>query len=268
MKINPYTLKFTSAFLCILSLSFIAGNAHANIAESEPEKTTSSPTSTEVIDLSYIVNIYDSNLGQINTRITKNGNDFQINSITRAEGLASLVMGGDLKQKCSFETKESNIKSLSSSVEKMRRNAFNKSIEIDWNSNKILFEKDISLDIPNGYLVDICNFHFAAAYTDLEFLKNNTIYALDAKKQQTKGYVFKSASPETLETPAGVFHTTKIILERELNPDRSFIFWITEENPYFPIKMMDSRKKNSRTMTLKSIQQSTNTEKEVQEKES
>jgi hypothetical protein len=211
---------------------------------------------TGSLELRYIVNIFNTNLGEIHTTISKNKERFQLDSVTKAEGAASFVMGGDLKQSCLFYAKEGKVLTERSNVEKFGRKSFKSGVTLDWQSRKINFEDGTTLDIPDGYIIDSCNFQFAAAYTDIDLLKNNTIYVLDGKKSRIKGYVFKSESNEKLKTSFGEFETTKIVLERELNPEKSFIFWIAKEHPFFPLKMMDKRKKGSRIMTLKSFKES------------
>ena len=216
-----------------------------------------SPSDTQgKLELRYTVNIFDTNLGEIHTTISKNEQRFRLNSITKAEGVASFVMGGDLKQDCLFHSQGVKILTDHSNIEKLGKKPFKHSVKLDWQSRKINFE-ETSLEIPDGYVLDSCNFQFAAAYTDVEVLKTNTIYVLDGKKSRIKGYVFKSESQETLKTPLGSFETTKIVLERELNPEKSFIFWISKDYPFFPLKMMDKRKKGSRIMTLKSFKEVT-----------
>ena len=206
------------------------------------------------IKIRYNVNIYGSNLGEIHTTIEKDQEQFSLNSVTKAEGAASLILGGDLIQECNFETSEDQIVSNISRVEKLGRNAFANDVEIDWSSRNINYNNESVLNIPQGYLVDSCNFQFAAAFTHLDVLKQNTTYILDGKKSRLKAYVFKSATQEVLKTPIGEFETTKIVLERELSPDKSFSFWITDQHPYFPLKMVENRKSGSRIMTIKSYE--------------
>ena len=205
------------------------------------------------VELSYKVNILGSNLGEIHTTITKNKRNFEVNSITKAEGVASLILGGDVTQGCSFTVADQHIISSTSNIEKLGRKAFKNVIEIDWESRFINYNSESTLSIPSGYLIDFCNFHFAAAYTDIEFLKNNKMFVLDGKKSRLKTYIFKSITKEKIKTPVGEFEANKITFERELNPDKSITFWTTEEHPYFPLKMVETRKSKKRILTLKSI---------------
>ena len=205
------------------------------------------------VDLSYKVNILGSNLGEIHTTITKNNQNFEISSITRAEGVASLILGGNVTQGCSFSTTDQHIISSTSNIEKKGRKAFKNDIQIDWDSRFINYNNESSLSVPSGYLIDFCNFHFAAAYTDHEFLKKHKMYVLDGKKSRLKSYIFKSISQEKIKIPAGEFEANKITFERELNPDKSITFWTSEKYPYFPLKMVETRKSKKRILTLKSI---------------
>ena len=209
--------------------------------------------SNGTVELSYKVNILGSNLGEIHTTITKNKRNFEVSSITRAQGVASLLLGGDVTQGCSFTTKDQYIVSSTSNIEKLGRKAFKNNIEIDWDSRFINYNSESAISVPSGYLIDFCNFHFAAAYTDIEFLKNNKMFVLDGKKSRLKTYIFKSITTEKIKTPVGEFEANKITFERELNPEKSVTFWTTEEHPYFPLKMVETRKSKKRILTLKSI---------------
>ncbi len=245
--ITSSTIK--KSLICCLTSIFISLTIH-------PVFALDKATPNGAIKLRYKVNIYGTNLGEIHTVIKKNQTQFVLSSITKAEGAASLVLGGDLIQQCAFSIQEKQIITDSSSVEKRGRKSFKNNVKIDWDSRFINYNNESALAIPEGYLVDSCNFQFAAAYTDIDFLKNNTTYVLDGKKNRLKAYVFKSETREILKTPIGEFETTKIVLERELNPEKSFIFWVADEHPYFPLKMVEKRKSRSRIMTIKSYEPS------------
>jgi len=207
-------------------------------------------------NIRYTVNIFGSNLGEVHTRIRHDDKGFDIHSVTKAEGAASLLMGGDLLQDCKFSTSDQKIVLNSSVTEKLGSKSFKSSVALDHKNNKISFagkDGNKKIDIPSGYIVDSCNFQFAAAYTAKEILKNQTIYVIGGKRNRIKGYIFKSESQETLKTPLGEIEATKIVLERELNPEKQFIFWVSEKHPFFPLKMMDKRKSGSRIMTIKSV---------------
>lgn len=249
MKFQTTCIALMKHHCLVWIFSFLA-LALATIAT--PSLAIDEQTPNGTIKLRYKVNIYGSNLGEIHTTIKKDQDKFEVSSVTRAEGVASLVLGGDLTQQCSFSAKDKQIVSEDSSIEKLGRSAFKNTVKIDWQSRFINYNDDPTLAIPNGYLVDSCNFQFAAAYTNHDLLKKNTIYVLDGKKSRLKAYVFKSSTQEKLKTPIGEFNTSKIVLERELNPDKSIIFWIAEEYPYFPLKMIEKRKSKKRIMTLKS----------------
>jgi len=110
--------------------------------------------------------------------------------------------------------------------------------------------------MPKGYIVDNCNFHFAAAFTSLSQLKKQPIYVVDGSKQRLRGYQFISSNKEVIKTPAGEFNTTKMVFKREHNDKKKLTFWLAEGQSFYPIKFMDSRKKSNRTMLLKSVARS------------
>lgn len=206
--------------------------------------------------LNYAVIWNSSNLGQIETTINSAKNAIDITSVTKAEGMASIWLGGDLVQTCAFETRDNMIFSQVFSSQKKGSNKYKNLIEYDWQSQKISFNDEPAFDMPKGYIVDNCNFHFAAAYTEIDKLKNNPIYVMDGKKKRIRGYVFDSVSEERLKTPVGEFDTTKIVLKRELDENKKFTFWVSADKPFFPLKMMDSRKSGRRVMLIQSIKTS------------
>ncbi|MGH1539901.1 MAG: DUF3108 domain-containing protein [Arenicella sp.] len=214
---------------------------------------TFADTENQQIKLNYSVIWNGSNLGQIETNITQEEDRFEIASVTKAEGMASIWLGGNLLQKCSFQTRDSMIFSNEFHSTKKGKAGYSNTINYDWKSQKITFNDDPAFDMPKGYIVDNCNFHFAAAYTAINKLKENSIYVMDGKKKRIRGYVFKSISEEQLTTPIGDFDTTKIVLERELDPNKTFTFWISPDKPYFPLKMMDQRKSGQRIMLIQNL---------------
>lgn len=210
----------------------------------------STPAADSQVKLSYSVVWNGSNLGQVETTIKQQDATFEVASITKAEGMASIWLGGDLIQSCQFETRDNMIYSSQFVSKKEGKNSYANIIKYDWPNQKITFNEEPAFDMPSGYILDNCNFHFAAAYTAQEKLRNNTIYVLDGKKKRIRGYIFKSSSEEKLITPVGDFATTKIVLQRELDPAKTFTFWISNEKPYFPLKMMDQRKSGKRILLI------------------
>ena len=204
--------------------------------------------------LNYAVIWNGSNLGRIETSINSANNNVDITSITKAEGMASIWLGGALVQSCAFETRDNMVFSSTFSVEKKGRNKYKNLVKYDWETQKISFNDEPAFDMPKGYIVDNCNFHFAAAYSGIDRLKNNPIYVMDGRKKRIRGYVFESISEERIETPIGNFDTTKIVLKRELDENKKFTFWVSPEKPFFPLKMMDSRKSGKRIMLIQSVE--------------
>ena len=218
--------------------------------------TTPNNTAKSAYKLNYAVIWNGSNLGQIETKINSEKNTVGITSITKAEGMASIWLGGDLIQTCEFETRDNMIFSQVFSSQKKGNNKYLNLVEYDWQSQKISFNDEPAFDMPRGYIVDNCNFHFAAAYTEIDKLKDNPIYVMDGKKKRIRGYVLESVNEERIKTPVGEYDTTKIVLRRELDENKTFTFWVSADQPFFPLKMMDSRKSGRRVMLIQSIETS------------
>lgn len=196
-------------------------------------------------------------VGHIETQIQRKNNSYNIYSTTKAEGIASILMGGNLVQKCHFDAQKNMISSKTFTSEKQGKNSYTNTIDYDWKKLKINFNKgQQALDMPNGYIVDNCNFQFAAAFSKQNLLKKDSIYVIDGKKKRIRGYRFLSSNKERINTPLGEFDTTKIVLHRELDKKKQLTFWLADDRPYYPIKFMDSRKGSDRVMLLQKVKTS------------
>lgn len=235
--------------ICRLSFFYIASLLFSNLVLAQTNED-------KAYKLNYAVIWNGSNLGQIETKINSEKTTINITSITKAEGMASIWLGGDLTQTCQFKAYDNMIFSQIFSSQKQGSNQYKNLVEYDWEEQKISFNDEPAFDMPKGYIVDNCNFHFAAAYTEIDKLKDNPIYVMDGKKKRIRGYVFKSVVSERIKTPVGEYDTTKIVLQRELDENKTFTFWVSPEQPFFPLKMMDSRKSGQRVMLIKSIETS------------
>jgi len=212
---------------------------------------------SKIIDLKYSVVYNGASVGHINTQIESKGNSYSIYSKTSAEGIASILMGGDLIQKCKFDTLNDAIRPTHFVTEKLGKKSYTNTVTYDWKNRKINFNNgENSSDMPKGYILDNCNFHFATAFGKDKHLKKTSIYVVDGKKNRMRGYQFVSSSKETIDTPMGKFNTTKIVLRRELNENKKLVLWLADDKPFYPIKFMDSRKSSDRTMLLQSVKTS------------
>ena len=187
-----------------------------------------------------------------NFQVTDEG--FQGQSETRAEGMASILLGGDLSETCSFEAEGNKVISRSYVSSKKGRGAYEYSTEFDWEARKIRFDNDVTLDMPEGYVVDNCNLPFAAALSRGPMLSEQPLYVVDATSQKIRGYQVSSVTEETLKTVLGEISTVKVEMIRELRPDRSLTFWLASRSNYFPVMMVEKRPSRTTTTKLESME--------------
>ncbi len=206
------------------------------------------------INIQYSVSVYDTKLGVLNTNIVRSDKGYIIHSKTQAEGLAAMLLGGNLSESCSFAVQGEFIKPLSFQSIKQGKKGYRNMTIYDWQARTITFADHNKIDMPSGYLLDNCNFYFAATLSQVNGFKENPIYVVDGVKNKVRAYKFKKTEKELLQTPSGEIDTIKVILTRLQEPEISFTFWLDAKRHYLPVKMMESRKR--RKMVLSLIQMS------------
>lgn len=206
------------------------------------------------VTLRYSLSVGGAHLGRLvaNFQVTDEG--FQGRSETRAEGMASILLGGDLSETCGFEADGNRVISRSYVSSKKGRGAYEYATEFDWEARKIHFDNDVTLDMPEGYVVDNCNLWFAAALSRGPMLSEQPLYVVDATSQRIRGYQVASVTEEMLDTVLGEINTVKVEMIRELRPDRSLTFWLASQSNYFPVQMVEKRSSRTTTMKLESME--------------
>ena len=210
------------------------------------------------VKINYLVDMVskkwgNATLGNLETHIQTNGEDkYSVHSKTKTQGLASILMGSNIEETCAFETNNNQVVSQQYNSGQSNNGNFDFAVQFDWEERKINFA-DTTLDMPQGYVVDNCNFPFAAAFSKGHELKGKTIYVVDGKSKRIRGYTFRSLSDEVLDIKLGKLDTLKIVLERELRPDRTFTFWLAKEKQFMPIKMEEKRESRTTTMLAQNI---------------
>ena len=210
------------------------------------------------VKISYLVDMVskkwgNATLGNLETHIQTNGDDaYSVHSRTKTQGLASILLGSNIEETCDFTTDQSQVISKKYNSGESNNGNYDFSVKFDWEERKINFD-DTTLDMPQGYIVDNCNFPFAAAFSKGHQLKDKLIYVVDGKSKRIRGYKFNSLSDETLYTKLGKLDTLKVVLERELRPDRTFTFWLAKEKQFMPVKMEEKRESRTTTMLAQNL---------------
>lgn len=192
-------------------------------------------------------------LGNLETVITETEQGgYQVSSNTKAQGLAAILLGSNFFENCEFNVSKKQIQAMQYSGGSGK--SIDYQVSYDWEQRKIHFNDGESLDMPNGYIVDNCNFSLAAAISEGLALGKDTIYVVDGKKKRIRGYNLKSLSEESIETDLGELKTLKIVLEREFREGRTFTFWLANGYSFLPVKMEEKRKSRVSTMLVNKLE--------------
>jgi len=203
----------------------------------------------EPVSISYTMSYVGSRfgnatVGQLETTLTKEDDSYSVYSTTKTQGLAAILLGSDLQETCDFKIEDGRAQSSNYSGGSKEKTDYQASF--NWLERKIILSNEESLDMPQGYMIDNCNLPYATALLKDQGEIGQALYVLT--EDRIRGYILKSSEQVNLETPVGEFSTVKIVLERELDPDKTLSLWLSSNHNYTPIKMEEKRE--SRTITL------------------
>jgi hypothetical protein len=185
-------------------------------------------------------------LGRIETQLSEKGDHYSVATHTKAEGMAAILVG-NLTESCDFDIVDGRAESQHYSGGRPKKIEY--FVGFDWVERKVIFNDQETLDMPRGYLVDNCNMPFAIALLkDQEF--EETIYIVDGNKTRIRGYQLQTKSREMLSTQLGSLDTVKIVLARELKPERTLTLWLSKKHHFLPVKMQERREGRTTTMLV------------------
>lgn len=215
--------------------------------------TGSSQVLPESAKLTYDVRLYETELGNLVTRLNKNGDTYEVRAETRAEGLAAILLGGSLREECEFSVSDSlEIQPRHYKIEKEGRDEYSHSAEFLWSDMKVQYDNGRSLDIPlAGYVIDNCTVPFAFAAADKITLKEYPyIHILGGKN--LRHYEEIEVSRETVEVPAGKFETVRIDQQRVGSSDKKLSIWVAPARQNIAVRIEERRSMRVTTMELSS----------------
>jgi len=219
-------------------------------------QSASGATQLTPVDISYTISFVSDKygsaiLGRVQTILKKTEKGYTVESATETEGLAAILMGENIQENCEFELHNNRVVSQHYAGGQVQPGDY--TVTYSWPDRKINFANGESLDMPQGYILDSCNLPFAAALMRIEDLITEKIYVVDGDKMRVRGYSLKSIEKENLISKIGNIDTIRVILERELTPDRTLSFWFSPEHSYAPVKIEQQRKNRTTTLTVDSI---------------
>ena len=210
----------------------------------------------EPVEISYTLSMVsgsfgNATLGRIESTLTKTDTGYSVLSVTRAQGMAAIIMGSNEEQSCEFAIEDGRAVTQRYGGGRIGKQDY--TVDFDWPERKVNFESGESIDMPQGYVVDNCSMPFAAAILKGQGLNQDSMYVVDGKKTRIRGYVLSSSSEEVLETVLGPKTTIKMVLAREFKPERTLTLWLSPDNQYVPLKMEEKRKSRTTTMLVNSL---------------
>jgi len=233
----------------LVSLYLVAAGA---LAVASPGAAQALPDS---LKLTYDVKLYDTELGNLVTRLTRSDDTYKVESETRAEGLASILLGGTLREECEFTLSESlELKPRLYSIEKEGRDAYTRSAEYFWQDNEVRYESGRSVHIPlEGYVIDNCTVPYAfAAAGNITLKEYPYLHILGDKR--LRHYENIEVSRETVKVPAGEFETIRIDQQRVGSPEKTLSVWVAPSRRNLAVKIEERRKMRVTTMELVEIE--------------
>lgn len=234
----------------------LAAGLTVSIAMAEPQFSTVKKNSKTFI---YTIKVNGVGAGRVHTKISQDKQNFQIESVTKPNFLAGILLGGNVVDYCEFSfNTQAQIVGVSYSSTKRGKSSYGGNVLYQWEKQQLAFSLLTSNNskktpIPAGFLLDNCNFYAAVALVDIEYLEHKEIKVLDVKEQKYRGYRFESLQREVLDTRFGPLETRKLTLVRSNNANRHLIFWLSDKYLLAPVMIVDQRKSRKVVAKLYSV---------------
>ena len=233
-------IKWTLSFVLLAGIGLAWSESKADIL----------PTNLELI---YEVSFGVAELGSLSSKLKKQTDHYEVTSETRAEGMASILLGGTVREMCQFSIDNNAIKPAHYRIVREGRDAFDYSVSFNWDERRVMFSDGSDIVISDGYIVDNCSVPFAFIIGDPATFKQKTLHIVGGKK--VRRFENSLIENEQVSTPLGKFDAIKIEQVRFDRPDRKLTIWLAPDRSNLPIKIVEQRKSRpDTTMLLKSVE--------------
>ncbi len=213
-----------------------------------------SPVELDPVSIEYKIRISkfgNATLGKVQSELSTTDSGYTIKTVTKAQGMALLLMQSNMQESCEFEVVDGRAVARKYSGGTVSET--NYSVNYDWGERKIFVNDSQTFDMPQGYVADNCIMWFATALMRGQLAADERLYIFDGKSERLRGYKMRSLSDETIETSLGGRETVKLVLERELRPDRTLTFWLSKSDQYLPVRIEESRKSRTTTFEISEL---------------
>lgn len=206
----------------------------------------------ETLELIYEVSFGVAELGSLRTQLKKQEAHYEVVSETRAEGMASILLGGRVREMCQFLIANNAVKPVNYRIIREGKDAFDYSVSFDWDNRRVSFNDGSDVVISNGYIVDNCSVPFAFILGGAEVFKEKPLHIVGGRK--VRRFENSAVVTERISTPLGEFNAIKIEQVRFDRPDRKLTIWLVPERNNLPVKIVEQRKSRpDTTMLLTSV---------------
>lgn len=254
---KPETKVLIKLRVLLLALFLMPINSHSQNDENQSvdSQTINSIEEAEVtFKLSLKSSTYgNATLGKFTNTFKKTDTGYSVNSVTKVQGIAAIMIGSNEQQSCNFtfDHATNTATPVSYAGGTLKKEKYR--VNFNWEDRTFQFDSGETLDMPDGYIIDICSMPFALALAQGRGLDKQTMYIIDGKKKRLRGYNLLSSDNETVETPFGLKETLKIVLQRELRPDRLLTLWLSLDDQFTPVKVEEKRKSRTTTMVVSEL---------------
>jgi len=205
------------------------------------------------MELVYQVSLGIAELGSLISKLDRQGEAYEVTAETRAEGMASILLGGTVREYCRFSTDKNVLTPEKYRIAREGRDAFDQSVTFDWAERRVIFSSGENIVISDGYIVDNCSIPYAFIVGGASTFERRTLHIVGGKK--VRQFENLSISEEAVSTPLGQFQTVRIEQVRNERPDRKLTIWLAPDKHNLPVKIVEQRKSRpDTTMLLKSYE--------------
>ena len=162
------------------------------------------------------------------------------------------IFSSNIRETCEFTLEEG--RAIPQKYEGGGVKSTDYNVGFDWQNRKLKFDNEEAFDMPEGYVVDNCALWFAMALMRGQNLQEKVVYVVDGKTKRIRGFRFKSLEDETIETKIGEKEVIKLVLERDLRPDRTVTFWLSKNDQYLPLQIQEKRKSRTTTVSVETLE--------------
>ncbi len=203
------------------------------------------------LTLHYKVSLGSAELGSLSTKLRRQGETYEVDSRTRAEGVASILLGGDIRENCTFSVRSERIRTLKYQVTREGRKGFRHDVDFDWEAGTLRFSNGEIRRLPDGYTLDNCSVPFAFMVGTPNTFANGMMNIVGG--QRIRQFTNASVTEERLSTPIGVLDSIRIEQRRYDKPERTFTVWVAPSRGNLPVKIVERRPSRVTTMLLTSV---------------